>query len=112
MNLKAIASPTDDDRQTVDLLFFQPAAVRLKRIGSGGIHVGMRRLRNPGIQSAGLSVLMRYTLRLLTLDQLGRAATLMCALELLRRNDVDKFGEWPFEIAFGSVVQQRQIGWR
>ncbi len=31
----------------------------------------LRRLRNPGIASAGLSVLMRYTLRLLTLDELG-----------------------------------------
>ena len=28
----------------------------------------------------GVAVLLRYTLRLLTLDQLGRAATLICAL--------------------------------
>ena len=42
---------------------------------------------------------MRYTLRLLTLDQLGRAATLICALELERQKDVEKLGEWPFEIA-------------
>ena len=30
---------------------------------------------------------MRYTLRLLTLDQLGRAASLVCALELERDED-------------------------
>ena len=41
---------------------------------------------------------MRYTLRLLTLDQLGRAATLICALELERQQDADKLGDWPFEI--------------
>ena len=41
---------------------------------------------------------MRYTLRLLTLDQLGRAATLICALELERQKDVEKLGKWPFEI--------------
>jgi hypothetical protein len=31
-----------------------------------------------------VAVMLRYTLRLLTLDQLGRAATLICALEELR----------------------------
>jgi|GEM_PF-4771476 len=38
------------------------------------------------------------TLRLLTLDQLSRAATLICALELERQDDVEKLGKWPFEI--------------
>jgi hypothetical protein len=41
---------------------------------------------------------MRYTLRLLTLDQLGRAAAVVCALELARRADPGKLGDWPFEI--------------
>lgn len=42
---------------------------------------------------------MRYTLRLLTLDQLGRAAGLICALELERRgDDGSRLSEWPFEI--------------
>ena len=52
---------------------------------------------------------MRYTLRLLTLDQLSRAATMICALELARRDDVPKLGPWPFEIGLwvgisGSAV--------
>jgi hypothetical protein len=58
----------------------------------------LRRLRDPTVGSAGLSVLMRYTLRLLTLDQLSRAATLICALELERQEHVDQLGPWPFEI--------------
>jgi hypothetical protein len=41
---------------------------------------------------------MRYTLRLLTLDQLARAAGLVCALELERESDPDRYGTWPFEI--------------
>jgi hypothetical protein len=41
---------------------------------------------------------MRYTLRLLTLDQLGRAAGLICALELERRKNASRYGVWPFEI--------------
>lgn len=41
---------------------------------------------------------MRYTLRLLTLDQLSRAAALICVLERERHQDVTKLGQWPFEI--------------
>jgi hypothetical protein len=41
---------------------------------------------------------MRYTLRLLTLDQLGRAAGLICALELERERQPGRLGAWPFEI--------------
>lgn len=36
-----------------------------------------------------MAVLLRYTLRLLTLDQLLRASRLVCALELLRRSRQD-----------------------
>src|SRR4029079_3046136 len=57
-----------------------------------------RRLRETGPSSCGVTALMRYTLRLLTLDQLGRAATLVCALELERAKDPARLGTWPFEI--------------
>lgn len=99
MNLPGIVHPDSDDREVVDLLFFPTGGGKTEAyLGLAAFTLVLRRLRNPGIASAGLSVLMRYTLRLLTLDQLGRAATLICALELERQNDVDKFGKWPFEI--------------
>ena len=41
---------------------------------------------------------MRYTLRLLTLDQLGRAATLICALEELRRRHPKELGNARFTV--------------
>ena len=55
---------------------------------------------------------MRYTLRLLTLDQLSRAATLICALELERQNDVQKLGTWPFEIGLwvGQAATPNRMG--
>ena len=65
-----------------------------------------------GSTSAGLSVLMRYTLRLLTFEQLSRAATLICALELERQKDADKLGEWPFEIGLwvGRAATPNRMG--
>ncbi len=100
MNLEGIVNPQAADRSTVDLLFFPTGGGKTEAyLGLAAFTLVHRRLTNPGIESCGLTVLMRYTLRLLTLDQLGRAAALICALELLREPDVEKLGRWPFEIA-------------
>ena len=50
---------------------------------------------------AGVAVLMRYTLRLLTIQQFQRAAALVCACETLRRSDSAVWGQVPFRIGFG-----------
>lgn len=99
MNLRGTAHREDDDRKVVDLLFFPTGGGKTEAyLGLAAFAMVLRRLRDPSVHSAGVSVLMRYTLRLLTLDQLGRAATLVCALELERQQNVDKLGKWPFEI--------------
>ncbi len=99
MNLRGLAEPTHPDREMVDLLFFPTGGGKTEAyLGLAAFTLVLRRLRNPGISSSGVSVLMRYTLRLLTLDQLSRAATLICALELERRKTPSRLGEWPFEI--------------
>ncbi len=68
---------------------------------------------------AGVAVIMRYTLRLLTLDQLARAAGVVCALELMRtdpKNVDDKgrrlLGDWPIEIGLwvGSDASPNRLG--
>jgi hypothetical protein len=113
MNLPGIAEPEKPERQVVDLLFFPTGGGKTEAyLGLAAFTLVLRRRRNPGIGSAGLSVLMRYTLRLLTLDQLGRAATLICALELERQNDVEKLGEWPFEIGLwvGRAATPNRMG--
>ena len=46
----------------------------------------------------GVAVLMRYTLRLLTLQQFQRAATLICACEVLRRDTPKTWGKTPFRL--------------
>ncbi len=115
MNLPGIAEPKSDDRAVVDLLFFPTGGGKTEAyLGLTAFTLVLRRLRNKGISSAGVSVLMRYTLRLLTLDQLSRASTLICALELERQNDVDKLGTWPFEIGLwvGRGATPNQMGKR
>lgn len=99
MNLRSIAKPKDAEREVLDLLFFPTGGGKTEAyLGLAAFTLALRRLRDPSVTSSGVSVLMRYTLRLLTLDQLGRAATLICALEIERQKDVEKLGKWPFEI--------------
>lgn len=62
--------------------------------------------RNPESVSS-MKVLMRYTYRLLTIQQVSRAASLICALELIRRNHASVFGNREIRIGAwlgGSVT--------
>jgi hypothetical protein len=118
MNLEGLANPASDDRKIVDLLFFPTGGGKTEAyLGLAAFALVLRRLRKPGISGAGTSVLMRYTLRLLTLDQLGRAAALICALELIREKSRDfdpalDLGEWPFEIGLwvGKSATPNRMG--
>ncbi|HAK94224.1 MAG TPA: helicase [Planctomycetes bacterium] len=102
LNLPGLADPRDPHRTTVDLLFFPTGGGKTEAyLGLAAFAMVLRRLRHPGgngLAGAGVSVIMRYTLRLLTLDQFGRAAGLVCALELERAKDAARYGAWPFEI--------------
>lgn len=102
LNLPGLADPRDPNRDTVDLLFFPTGGGKTEAyLGLAAFSMVLRRLRNPdqrGLAGAGVSVIMRYTLRLLTLDQLARAAGLVCALELEREKEIARYGKWPFEI--------------
>ena len=118
LNLPGIADPSDPHRETVDLLFFPTGGGKTEAyLGLAAMAMVLRRLRNPeldGRQGAGVSVIMRYTLRLLTLDQLARAAGLVCALELERTANTERYGEWPFEIGLwvGKAATPNLMGRR
>jgi hypothetical protein len=102
LNLPGLSDPRDSNRATVDLLFFPTGGGKTEAyLGLAAFAMVLRRLSHPGEKgraAAGVSVIMRYTLRLLTLDQLARAAGLVCALELERGKNAARYGEWPFEI--------------
>ena len=113
LNLSGVAFPTHADREFVDLLFFPTGGGKTEAyLGLSAFTMFLRRLRNPGDTGAGVTVIMRYTLRLLTLDQLGRAAALICAMELERQKDVTKLGTWPFEIGLwvGQAATPNEMG--
>ena len=115
LNLPELADPFDSHRETVDLLFFPTGGGKTEAyLGLAAFAMVLRRLRKNGLQGAGVSVIMRYTLRLLTLDQLARASGLVCALELEREADVGRYGEWPFEIGLwvGKAATPNVMGRR
>ena len=116
LNLPGLADPSDSHRDTVDLLFFPTGGGKTEAyLGLAAISMVLRRLRNPGSQghaAGGVSVVMRYTLRLLTLDQLSRASGLICALELEREQNPQRYGVWPFEIGLwvGTAATPNRMG--
>lgn len=116
VNLPSVANADDPHRETVDLLYFPTGGGKTEAyLGLSAFAIVLRRLRHPGDDGragAGVSVVMRYTLRLLTLDQLARAAGLLCALELERETAPERYGTWPFEIGLwvGKAATPNVIG--
>ena len=94
-NLAGIADPADPSRDDVELIFFPTGGGKTEAyLGVIAYTLALRRIRGQARPDAGLgvAVLLRYTLRLLTLDQLGRAAALVCALDLLRQRHPQELG--------------------
>jgi hypothetical protein len=75
LNLAGLVDKTHPDREKADLLFFPTGGGKTEAyLGLAAFVIALRRVTGPGILGAGVAVIMRYTLRLLTLDQLARAA--------------------------------------
>ena len=107
INLPALTSLHHPDRGTdsyagADLLWFPTGGGKTEAyLGLAAYTMAIRRLqKNAGGRDGenGVAVLMRYTLRLLTLQQFQRAATLMCACEQIRQQNVERWGETPFRL--------------
>lgn len=89
LNLEGLIDPASKDRELADLLWFPTGGGKTEAyLGLIGFSILLRRLRNP--DHGGVSVIMRYTLRLLTIQQFERAAGLICALESIRRERLGK----------------------
>lgn len=84
--LESIADPQCPDRETMDLLWFPTGGGKTEAyLLLTAFTIFLRRLRAQGKpMGAGVTTFMRYTLRLLTIQQFERAAALICACELIR----------------------------
>jgi hypothetical protein len=91
---------------TADLLFYPTGGGKTEAyLGLAAYTMGLRRLQGTVAGRSGengVAVLMRYTLRLLTIQQFQRATALMCACEDIRRKALEhgdkRWGETPFRI--------------
>ena len=96
--LAVIESALDEQdacRDVLDLIWFPTGGGKTEAyLGLIAFLIVWRRLRY-GEAGGGTTVLMRYTLRLLTRQQFERAARIVCALERLRRLGAAPLGDEP-----------------
>lgn len=114
LNIPALTNLNHPDRSTdpnalADLLWFPTGGGKTEAyLGLTAYTLAIRRLQGTIAGRSGqdgVAVIMRYTLRLLTLQQFQRAAALICACELIRRRDPITWGRTPFRL--GLWVGQR-----
>ena len=98
--LTSLVEPRDqngqvaEDRLVMDLLWFPTGGGKTEAyLGLTAFTLFFRRLRGGPGPGDGVAVLMRYTLRLLAAQQVERAARLVLACDLLRRQDRATLGQ-------------------
>ena len=123
MQLPALTDPAlprrSGDLAAAQLLFFPTGGGKTEAyLGLAAYAFAIRRRQGlldtpdgPIDGRAGVTVLMRYTLRLLTSQQFQRATTLVCAAELARREDPATWGAEPFRIGLwvGTAVSPKRV---
>jgi hypothetical protein len=97
INLPSVTEETHPERNFADLLWFPTGGGKTEAyLGLIAYLILLRRLRDPGAK--GVAVIMRYTLRLLTIQQFERAAMLICSLEAVRLASPARLGNESFSI--------------
>ena len=100
--LTSLVHPSHPDRDVADLLWYPTGGGKTEAyLGLTAFTFALRRLQTGDGRydyGAGTAVLMRYTLRLLTIQQFQRALTLVCACETIRSEEEEKWGKERFTI--------------
>ncbi|MGM0840269.1 MAG: DISARM system helicase DrmA [Bacillota bacterium] len=102
MSVDGVSDKNHEDREMVDLIWFPTGGGKTEAyLGVAAYLMAFRRLSANILnveEYAGVTVFMRYTLRLLTTQQFQRATALICAAEYIRAEQPHKYGTLPFSI--------------
>jgi hypothetical protein len=91
INLHSMLDANHPDRKMVDLIWFPTGGGKTEAyLGLSAFTIFLKKLKDK--TDSGTSVLMRYTLRLLTAQQFQRAAALICACEKIRDENKEELG--------------------
>ena len=115
LNIKGIVKPETSDREILDLLYFPTGGGKTEAyLGIIAFLMAYRRLTRKECEEydkdGGVTVIVRYTLRLLTTQQRDRMLKLISACEMIRMSNPELFGNKEYSIGFwvGSSVTINQ----
>jgi len=118
VNIESITDYNSEFRKYVDLLYFPTGGGKTEAyLGLMSFLMGYRRLTNTNNEynkDGGVTIILRYTLRLLTTQQRDRLTKMVIAAEFIRQQYIDKgnskYGNEPFSVGFyvgGGVTPNR-----
>ena len=105
----SFSNPKCKERKNVDLLWFPTGGGKTEAyLGISAFVIFLRRLRNSN-DGNGVTVLMRYTLRLLTFQQFERASAMICACEQIRQENNIPGGEIGIGLWAGRALTPNKL---
>lgn len=115
LNIEGIVEPSSKERDIVDLLFFPTGGGKTEAyLGIAAFIIGYRRISSNECaeyeKDGGVTVFLRYTLRLLTTQQRDRLLKMISAAEMIRCKSQGKFGNSEISIGFwvgGTVTPNK-----